>query len=207
MPTTGSRRPQQQERRRVILQAAAEAFFEQGYAATSIDAIIEKVGGSKRNIYSLFGSKEGLFTALVSENADQVLGPFEEVEERGRDLEENLQNFGTRLLRVYMSPTVIGIFRLVVGEISRFPSLANAFYGIGPGRAAILLAGILDRAAESERISHGDYSLAAGQFIGMLRGNLYLEIVLGMRAPLDPAEIEVAVRSCVSLFLNGIRRG
>src|SRR3546814_17701069 len=58
------------DRRAAILWAAGQVFFEQGYAATSIDAIIERAGGSKRNIYSEFGSKEGLFTALVSESAD-----------------------------------------------------------------------------------------------------------------------------------------
>ncbi|WP_176026829.1 TetR/AcrR family transcriptional regulator, partial [Brucella intermedia] len=50
-------------RRKTILRAAAELFFEQGYATTSIDAIIERTGGSKRTIYSEFGSKEGLFLA------------------------------------------------------------------------------------------------------------------------------------------------
>ena len=60
-------------RREALLAAAAEVFFEQGYAATSIDAIIERVGGSKRNIYNEFGSKEGMFTALVSKFAEDVL--------------------------------------------------------------------------------------------------------------------------------------
>lgn len=45
-------------RRQALLQAAAEVFFEQGYAATSIDPIIERAGGSKRNIYNEFGTSE-----------------------------------------------------------------------------------------------------------------------------------------------------
>jgi AcrR family transcriptional regulator len=35
------------ERRTAILQAAARVFFEQGYAATSIDAVIDEIGGSR----------------------------------------------------------------------------------------------------------------------------------------------------------------
>ncbi|MBE0559954.1 MAG: helix-turn-helix transcriptional regulator, partial [Ochrobactrum anthropi] len=42
-------------------------------ATTSIDAIIERTGGSKRTIYSEFGSKEGLFLALVADNADRAI--------------------------------------------------------------------------------------------------------------------------------------
>src|SRR3546814_4083127 len=69
--TAPMKRPSPDDRRAAILEAAGQVFFEQGYAATSIDAIIERAGGSKRNIYSEFGSKEGLFTALVSESADR----------------------------------------------------------------------------------------------------------------------------------------
>ena len=60
-------------RREALLRAAAEVFFEQGYAATSIDAIIERAGGSKRNIYNEFGNKQGLFSAIVRQNADKAL--------------------------------------------------------------------------------------------------------------------------------------
>src|SRR3546814_12122601 len=71
--TAPMKRPSPDDRRAAILEAAGQVFFEQGYAATSIDAIIERAGGSKRNIYSEFGSKEGLFTALVSESADAAI--------------------------------------------------------------------------------------------------------------------------------------
>ena len=70
-------------RREALLRAAAEVFFEQGYAATSIDAIIERAGGSKRNIYNEFGNKQGLFSAIVKENADKVLSTLV-IEEIGR---------------------------------------------------------------------------------------------------------------------------
>jgi len=76
------------------LKAAAQVFFEQGYAATSINAIIERIGGSKRNIYSEFGSKEGVFTALVSESADAALAALS-VERFGwRNLSESCSNLG-----------------------------------------------------------------------------------------------------------------
>ena len=62
---THARRPSKNARRAAILEAAAQVFFEQGYAATSIDAIIKRLGGSKRTIYNEFGSKEGLFTEAL----------------------------------------------------------------------------------------------------------------------------------------------
>src|SRR3546814_10247990 len=88
--TAPMKRPSPDDRRAAILGAAGQVFFEQGYAATSIDAIIERAGGSKRNIYSEFGSKEGLFTALVSESADAAIAALPDDDFSGKKLDEIL---------------------------------------------------------------------------------------------------------------------
>jgi AcrR family transcriptional regulator len=51
------RRPPE-ARRELILDAAGKVFFEQTFSPTSVDAIITRLGGSKRTIYNEFGSKE-----------------------------------------------------------------------------------------------------------------------------------------------------
>ena len=103
-------------RREALLQAAAEVFFEQGYIAASIDAIIERAGGSKRNIYNEFGNKEGLFSAIVTDSADMALSTLTIEEIKGRGLRETLTAFGQHLMDIYMSPTVIGVYRIAVTE-------------------------------------------------------------------------------------------
>jgi AcrR family transcriptional regulator len=141
MPTTArSKRPPREGRRSAIREAAAQVFFEQGYAATSIDAIIERIGGSKRNIYSEFGSKEGVFTALVSESADAALAALYVERFAGRNLSEILLEFGRRLLSIYMSPALIGVYRSIMTEALRIPELAKAFCDKGSRRASDRLA-------------------------------------------------------------------
>lgn len=199
-----ARRPSQDDRRAAILDAAAQVFFEQGYAATSIDALIERIGGSKRNIYSEFGNKEGLFTALVSESADSALAALEVEEFDGRNLQDLLLEFGRCLLRIYMSPGLIGIYRSIMPEALRFPDLAKAFYEKGPGRASGRLAEVLADARDRGEIEIEDCLTAADHFVGMFRDNLHLQVVLGLRAPPSPAEAEAAVLSVVGIFLHGI---
>jgi AcrR family transcriptional regulator len=196
----------QDERRAAILNAAAEVFLEHGYAAASIDAVIEKVGGSKRNIYSLFGSKEGLFIALISQCAKQASREISVETGDHLPLKEALRHFALRFLNVFMSPVMVGVYRVVISEAHRLPSLASAFYKNGPEKGARRLADILTRSADCETIEVEDALYAATQFIGILRSNLHLEIVLGLRKPLTPAEIEAVADSSVALFLNGIRR-
>ncbi|MCA1408931.1 TetR/AcrR family transcriptional regulator [Ensifer sp. IC3342] len=191
-------------RRQAILQAAAEVFFEQGYAATSIDAIIERAGGSKRNIYNEFGNKEGLFSAIVAESADKLLSTLVIEEIEGHDLEETLTAFGQRLMGLYMSPTLIGIYRIAITEANRFPDLVKAFYEQGPGRATSRLAEVLEIARGRGEIRSDDCRRLAGHFVGMIRDNL-LQVILALRPPPSDEEAREAVASAVEVFLNGVR--
>ncbi len=205
MPLTArTKRPSQDDRRSAILEAAAEVFFEQGYAATSIDAIIERIGGSKRNIYSEFGNKEGLFTALVSERAETAVSALSVEQFGSKDLSEILLEFGRRLLDIYMSPSLIGVYRSIMPEAIRFPGLAKAFYEKGAGRASDRLAEVLEEARDRGAIQLDDCHWAADHFVGMFRDNLHLRVVLGLCPPPSPAEADAAVTSAVRIFLHGI---
>ncbi len=50
---------------RAILDAASRLFFERGLQRTTIDEIAEAAGVSVGSVYVHFGSKEGLYLALV----------------------------------------------------------------------------------------------------------------------------------------------
>lgn len=194
-----------ESRREALLRAAAELFLEQGYVATSIDAIIDRAGGSKRNIYNEFGNKEGLFTAIVTESADKALSTLMTDESERHDLRETLTAFGRNLFAVYMSPTVIGIYRIAVAEANRFPDLVRSFYDQGPGRTTIRLAEVLEAANRRGEIQTDDCQRVAGHFVGMIRDNLHLQVVLGLRPPPSDEETGEAVASAVEILLNGIR--
>jgi AcrR family transcriptional regulator len=204
MVTIRAKRPTTVERRTAMLRAAADVFFEQGYAATNIDAIIERLGGSKRSIYNEFGSKEGLFTALVSELADDALASLAEDQIQGRDLRETLLKFGCRMMALYMEPPLLGVYRCIVSEARRFPELARTVYERGPGRAALRLTEVLEAATRSGQAHIDDCAAAANHFAGMLRGNLHLRVVMRLRPAPGAAEIETFVVSAVDVFLNGI---
>lgn len=201
-----AKRPSKDVKRAAILEAAAQVFFEQGYAATSIDAIIQRLGGSKRTIYNEFGSKDGLFTALVSDSADAALSALSVEGLEGRSLSEILLEFGRRLLAIYMSPAIIGVYRSIMPEASRFPDLARAFYEKGPGRASDRLARVLEAARDRGEIQLENCHVAADYFVGLFRDNLHLRVVLGLQSAPSPVEAEAIVKSAVGIFLHGLYR-
>jgi AcrR family transcriptional regulator len=193
------------ELRDAILKAAAEVFFEQGYEGTSIEAVIERVGGSKRAIYSHFGGKKELFAAIVTENSSRALAALSPAEMRGQNLEDTLLSFGRSYLEVLMTPAALALYRAIVAEGIRFPELSQVFFETGPGRAAARLATVLEEFRERSEIDIKDTTRAAEHFIGMLRDDLHLKTALGLRPPPKATEIEASVRQATGIFLNGCR--
>lgn len=70
---TVRRRVPRAERERQIVDAAVAVFGERGYAATSMDAVAERVGVTKPVLYAHFGSKEGLLLAAISRARSELL--------------------------------------------------------------------------------------------------------------------------------------
>jgi len=67
-------RPRDPERCRRILQAASHHFNTHGFERASMDVVAADADVSKTTIYSSFGSKEGLFKAVVRERTELVVG-------------------------------------------------------------------------------------------------------------------------------------
>ena len=200
---TGRRRPKEAQRK-AILDAAASAFFESGFEGTSVDAIIKRVGGSKRAVYANFGSKRDLFVAIFRENVEQAVAILESEELRGHDLRSTLEEFARRLLQLLMSPTTVLLFSLAIGEARRFPKLATDFFESGPDRVMLQLARELQLYKDRGEITVSDCHDAAEYFIGMLRGNLQIGVFLGARKAPGARDIERIAGDVVEIFLKGI---
>ena len=63
-----------------------------------------------------------------------------------------------------MTPRVMQLRRLVIGEVSRFPELAKVLYERGPMRAVAALAAAFERLAERGLLAIDDPMVAASQF-------------------------------------------
>jgi AcrR family transcriptional regulator len=75
LPTT----PRGTATSRRILDAAAGEFAERGIAGARIDRIITAARTNKAQLYGYFGSKDGLFDAVITDHADRLLSavPFD----------------------------------------------------------------------------------------------------------------------------------
>jgi AcrR family transcriptional regulator len=70
MPTPSTARGTATSRR--ILDVAAEEFAERGIAGARIDRIVAAARTNKAQLYDYFGSKDGLFDAVVADQAERL---------------------------------------------------------------------------------------------------------------------------------------
>ena len=54
-----------------LLQQAGELFIRRGFTATSIDEVVKNTGVVRGSLYSIFGSKQGIFVATLKHAADE----------------------------------------------------------------------------------------------------------------------------------------
>ena len=188
-------------RRRAILDAATAVFLERGYAGASVDAVVEKAGGSKASVYAMFGNKEGLLGALVGEAAELLVLSLSELP-LDQPIAESLTDFGERYLRLVLHPTRLALYRLVVGESGRLPELGDLFYRVGPETVNRRLADFFRSKAQAGQITVPDPDRLANYFTGALRGDLQLRSLFNpTRAP-TAREIRTHVEYVVGIFMT-----
>jgi AcrR family transcriptional regulator len=193
------------ERRENILAVATDVFTQTGYAATSMAAIAAELGGSKATLYKYFPSKEQLFEAVLMRGCGAVLETLAELADGGSDdLEAMLADFGARFLTGLFAQRSLDLYRLVHAEGQQFPEAAATFFRYGPDRGGALLSTILERAMAQRGLALPDPSLAADQFLGMVRGKLHMRVAIGVIPPPDAETIRRHAAHAAGIFAHGL---
>lgn len=99
------------EKRERILKVAEALFFEQGYASTTMDQIVQALGVTKPFVYYYFRNKQEIFETLSWRPTLECLGSMDFADDDPRAAHEKIAD---------------GIERLIRATISHYPS---AFFG------------------------------------------------------------------------------
>jgi AcrR family transcriptional regulator len=185
-------------RRAQILETATRLFLEHGYAGVSIDTVVSNVGGSKTNVYSQFGNKEGLFTAVVTALCETFQHDFIALNLEGLNLSNGLKLIGKTLLRLLLQDEHIAFQRLITAESGRHPALAEAWFQAGPHRSRMLIAAFLETKRNSGEFRLQDPKKCADLFHSMLVFDPVNFCMMGKRP--NAQAIDKHVDQCVSIF-------
>ncbi len=188
-----------QQRKAKILAAATNLFLKEGYGATSIDAIVEKSGGSKATLYSFFPTKADLFRAVV----DSIVTSNADIELQSLDnIRDTLVMFAEQRLRVVFSRKHRALMGLIIAERDRFPDIARMYYERGPLRGHTLLRDYFETLIDRRLIDIRSAEEAAEFFRGMLMHQRYIDqLFLDAQVPSEE-EVGVRARHVVDRFIE-----
>jgi AcrR family transcriptional regulator len=190
-------------RREAFLAAGRAVFQEKGFAAATLDDIIARSGGSRQTLYSLFGGKQGLFEAIITDICDTIFHGLTPDEMAPRVPEEALEELGVRYLSIVTSEECINLHRLVIAEADRLPEMGQRFWKSGPGQSRAFLTQYFDGQVARGLLAIPDTAAAADHFLGMLSGTIRMLCLIGLRAPPDEPEIRRFTKLAVRQFLSG----
>lgn len=161
-------------KRAQILEGAQRVFLQQGFAATSTDAIAARARISKRTLYAYYPSKEELFAdvlrGLTVENPQtQVLDSVQRINPGStQELRETLVGLAKKLMLTIMDPDYLALLRTIIADSHRFPQLGEIFHSTVPERGIREGSAMIRRAQENGVAVQGDPEVMMRMFIGPL---------------------------------------
>jgi TetR/AcrR family transcriptional regulator len=174
-----------------ILKKALELFSEKGYDATSVREICEGAGITKPTLYHFYGSKEGVYRAIV----ESALAGFRSDVMRALDSEGTLRDRLVRMAQAYMEATrrEPDLARFVMALIHNSPRSAPATDLVGFYQGILdALAAALERAVAAGELRRGRTDVRLLVFMGALGEAIHGHLLVG-RPDLTPALAETLV--------------
>ncbi|GFE66197.1 TetR/AcrR family transcriptional regulator [Litoreibacter roseus] len=195
----------QDRRKRVILDAARTLFIEKGFEQTSLDMIIARTGGSRRNIYDLFGNKEGLFEAVMKDQLGRILSGTHvpKSAEDGVSIQSQLEAIGTEFLMGLLQPTVLRTLRQFIVAAGERPDLGQQAYAAGPAVLYERLETYFSALVAEGKLDLPDVEVASRALTEMIKGGLELKAMMTGDYEVSTKQIRRQVSKAVLLFLHG----
>ena len=188
--------------RHLIHEAAQQEFLESGYAATCMEAVAARAGVSTKTLYRLIPTKAALFEGMVTARLDEFFAGIVADVVDSPDLASALETMLIDCAGLTLDKEVLGVHRLVIAELDRFPDCAGLLQerhparSRGPGRVARHPAQARDAPAGG---SEGRRRHAPGD--DDLRTPARRDPAAGK--PLSPNAVRERAHTCAQLFLRG----
>lgn len=191
-----------EQRRDAILNVTADLIVEFGYAGTSLDAIVELAGCSKSVIYSYFGDKQGLLSALAEEVVHELSRVLRASDETHLNIEQALIAHAKKIMELVLSDKYICVLRAIISEFWNTPKLGLSYHKLGPKAAQQELSEYLDKHAKQGGLIITDAMRAAQDLLSLvLLDKLHARLV-GVARPYSAAEIDSGTKAAVESFLK-----
>ena len=105
------------------------------------------------------------------------------------------------LLDLVLDPSSLSLSRIALGASYRFPTLGHSIYGARTKKLHAVLADILEQAAKDGCLAVNDPTVAAEQFLALVRGELHLHCMYDPSFRPSRVKIERQIDAGVDCFM------
>jgi len=196
-----------------ILDAARKVFLERGFEGASIDEIAAVARAGKPTIYARFRDKRALFTAVMTRDIVARIEQFHGEVPAVGSIEERLAGAAVAVLRWALDSDRIGLLRLAIAEVQRFPDLASSVSRSARDLSTEVGARFLRGIAQSDELrmkpAFAPHRLptTARSFLDLVVVPILLRALFEQKLEALRAEIGPHVASSVAFFLAACRNG
>lgn len=197
-------RSDSRRKRNAILDAAGDLFIEQGFGATSVDAVADRAQVSKATVYAHFDNKEALFAAVMKARCAYVVPPsLADIAPHGEDTAIVLKRLGLLFLENIYQPGQIKLFRAVIMESAQFPEVGQMMFNGPVSRSHQLIGEYLTLQVAAGKLTLPCPEIAASQFLGLLKTDVQMQLLFNQPVSVSRARLRHIVDCAVELFLHG----
>lgn len=189
-------------RRDEIMEAAVELLAEQGYRGASMLAVARRASASKETLYAWFGTKRGLYEAVIRRNAEIAQAALAPHLDGGAPIEQALRAFGAALFGMLTSESAVAVNRAAIAEARSDPTLAETLARLGREATLPGFVGYLRDRAAAGALRLDAPEAAAEAFLGLLLGDLQIRRLLGVAPAPSAAETDARAERAARLFLR-----
>lgn len=196
--------------RREVMEAAAHAFMERGYAATSLDDVAERLGATKGRVYHYFPSKADLFLGIhkaAMETLDAAVRPIAEGPGAPAGRLHAMAMAHARMLMTHSPEQKVSVGKLerhlLRGATARHQRTLHAIVGLRDGYEQ-LFADVLAEGMKAGVFADQPPRLAAKPVLGALN---WLTVWYQPRRGESAEDIEVIARLTADFVVKGAGKG
>lgn len=194
--------------RAALIAAAAPLFAAQGYEATRTREIADKAKANVSAINYHFGSKMGLYQAVIKKQSEEMHAnfPFETPEVRAADPETRLRWLVRNMLNRVLAPTDARLkvcLREFVEPTEALDFLVKEIVAEQFGIMKSVVVAVLGREPEAEELDRLTISIASQCFYYGLAEPMLVR--LGVKLPQSPDEVEELAAQITRFSLAGLR--
>lgn len=193
-----------EERRNDIIDAALQVFAQKGFNKATNKEITQAAGVKSTGlIYHYFADKRALFEAVLRERMPGVQVSLQQDDALSQPVPAVLRQVGQALLDTVADPTAASLLRLLLGESTRQPEVAQMFFESGTSRITDFLYTYLEQLMARGTIQTADLGATVRTFLGPFMIYIFLDSLLALPDPKRPDPSDL-VETAVATFLTGM---